>query len=61
MRDSGPEEIMVITDGRKKAMITHEAAFSPIVFVKISMPSPRKKERSSNNHFGVLKGSKRIK
>jgi len=51
----------VITNGRKKAISKHAAVFSPMVFVKISMLIPRKKDVRSNPHLGIEKGSNRIK
>jgi hypothetical protein len=51
----------VITNGLRKAISTHAAAFNPMVFVKISMLNPKRKEEISNIHRGVSKGINRMK
>jgi len=50
-----------ITKGRAKAIITHDAAFKPMVLVNISTPKPRRKDEISIIPLETLNGSKRIK
>jgi hypothetical protein len=61
MSDSVPEEMIEITNGRANAVRTLAEALRPKVFVKRSIPRPRKKEDSSNNQRGVSNGNKRMK
>lgn len=61
MRDSFPEEIAVIINGRANAIAKHAEAFNPMVFVKMSMLIPRTKESNNSIQRGVENGSKRMK
>jgi hypothetical protein len=61
MSDSGPEEIAEITKGRANPIRTQAAAFSPMVFVKISIPIPKMNERTNSIQRGVENGRRRIK
>ena len=58
---SVPVEIALMTKGLANAIITDAVALMPIVLEKESTPIPIRKAETSNSHFGVINGRRRIK